>query len=194
MADSHIYLVSGLGNPGGKYARTRHNIGFMVVDELSRRFSISLSKKRFNAEFGKTRISGESLVLAKPQSFMNLSGPPLQQLSAYFKVKSQDIIVIHDDLDLPFGRIRIVKDRGHGGHNGIRSITQALGTRDYIRVRAGVGRPRGEKGVTSHVLGRFSSSEEPLLNELIEAGADACVTILKRGVQAAMNSFNTRKK
>ena len=193
MADSRIYMVSGLGNPGGKYAQTRHNIGFMVIDELSYRFSTPLTKNRFTAEFEKTRIRGEDLILVKPQAFMNLSGPPVQQLASFFKIHSSHIIVIHDDLDLEFGRIRIVKDRGHGGHNGIRSITQSLGTRDYIRIRAGVGRPKGDQGVTGHVLGRFSPEEESLLQALIKSGADACIAILKEGFQAAMNSFNTRR-
>jgi len=192
MDDNRMYMLAGLGNPGAKYAQTRHNIGFFVVDEIAKRYSLPLNKSRFDSQYSKGIINGIKTVLVKPQSFMNRSGFPVQRLSSYFKINVSDIIVIHDDLDLAFGRIMIVKDRGHGGHNGIRSMVQALGTKNFIRVRTGVGRPEISRGVTGHVLGRFSGSEEKEIDTIVQSAADASIAIMEKGVSAAMNSFNTR--
>jgi len=140
-------------------------------------------------------INGFNVVIARPQAYMNRSGPPVQQLAAYFKIQISNIIVVHDDLDLDFGRMLVCVNRGHGGHNGIRSVIEALGTKAFIRIRVGVGRPPGapgERGVTGHVLGRFAPSEVCELDRLVSLGADACVTIMEQGVSAAMNLYNTR--
>jgi len=192
MADSRIYMVAGLGNPGSKYAQTRHNIGFSVVDSLLRRYRLPPEKSRFDADYSKGVINGLNVVLVKPQAYMNRSGPPVQKLASYFKIQVSDIIVVHDDLDLDFGRLRIAANRGHGGHNGIRSIVESLGTKSFVRVRVGVGRPQGQRDVTGHVLGRFSSEEEGALDTLVERSADACVAVMEQGMSAAMNACNSK--
>jgi len=190
MADSRIFIVAGLGNPGNEYAQTRHNIGFSVVDSLLCHHGFPPEKSRFDACYSKGIINGLNVVIIKPQAYMNRSGPPVQKLAAYFKVQISDIIVVHDDLDLAFGRVSIVTNRGHGGHNGIRSIIEALGTKEFIRIRSGVGRPHGERGVTDHVLGSFSPEEKICLESLIVRGRDACVAVMEKGVSAAMNLYN----
>lgn len=190
MADDSLYMIAGLGNPGEKYVRTRHNFGFMVIDQIFHNFSFPDFKAKSDALFSKGRINGKQILLVKPHSFMNRSGIPIQQLSSFFKITPSNIIVVHDDLDLPFEMIKIAKNRGHGGHNGIRSIINALGTKDFVRIRMGVGHPRGEKNVTGHVLGIFSRDEEPLVQSVLEKSSDACIAVLKSGLQTAMNSFN----
>ncbi|MEA1968476.1 MAG: aminoacyl-tRNA hydrolase [Thermodesulfobacteriota bacterium] len=191
MAYNQVIMVAGLGNPGEKYTRTRHNIGFLVVDELARRYSLSLDRSRFDAKYSKGVIKGVKVVLVKPESFMNRSGFPVQKLSSYYKIELSDIVVVHDDLDLEFGKIKIVKNRGHGGHNGIRSIIDSFGSKDFIRIRTGVGRPRGPRGVTGHVLGRFSPEEKMELSIFVEKAADAVIAVMEQGVTAAMNIYNS---
>lgn len=195
MANSQIYMVAGLGNPGKEYSQTRHNIGFIVVEEIARRYNLTFNSSRFDADITKGIIEGKHTILVKPQSYMNRSGYPVQQISSYFKIETSNIIIIHDELDLPCGRIMIVKDRGHGGHNGIRSIIEILGTKNFIRIRVGVGRPTREQlaEVTGHVLGRFSGEEQREIDLVVKTTADACSLILSRNVQTAMNSFNSTK-
>ncbi len=193
MADSRLFLVAGLGNPGEKYARTRHNIGFIVLDELSRKLCLPLDKSRFKITFSKGKTGPIRLVLAKPQFYMNRSGPPIQSLASFYKILPTDLIVIHDDLDLEFGRIKIVKDRGHGGHNGIRSIIDALGTKAFVRIRVGVGRPAAQGSVTGHVLGSFSKQEKQRLDDMIKVVMDACMAVMDKGVFHAMNIYNSLK-
>ncbi len=184
-------MIAGLGNPGEQYARTRHNLGFMVVDELAHQFSFQAFKSKNNALFSKGKIVGKQVLLVKPQSFMNRSGMPVRQTASFFKISHSNIIVVHDDLDLPFNTLKICKNRGHGGHNGIRSIIDILSTKDFIRVRVGVGRPKGvQRDVTSHVLGGFSSDESASLESIIAKSADACIAVLKSGLQTAMNITN----
>lgn len=190
MSTDSVYMVAGLGNPGKNYHRTRHNVGFMVADRLAQRCCGTYTKSRYNAEFVKTVLNGQKIFITKPLSYMNRSGQPIASLTAYFKIQSADLIVAHDDLDLPFGRIRISKDRGHGGHNGIRSIIEALGTRDFSRIRIGVGHPGDSSDVTGHVLGDFSKNEAAKLDDIIDRCADACVDIMKSGPAAAMNTYN----
>lgn len=192
MADSRIYMVAGLGNPGSKYAQTRHNIGFFVVDSLLRHYRLSPEKSRFDADYSKGVINGLNVVLVKPQAYMNRSGPPVQKLASYFKIQVSDIIVVHDDLDLDFGRLRIAENRGHGGHNGIRSIVETLGTKAFVRIKVGIGRPQGQRDVTGHVLGRFSAEENGMLDTVVSRSAEACVAVMEHGVAAAMNTCNTR--
>lgn len=191
MPDQQLFLVAGLGNPGDRYAQTRHNIGFIAVDELSRQYLIPINKSRFDAEYGKGSILSNQVVLVKPQSFMNRSGFPIQKLAAYYKVPIANIVVIHDDIDLDLGRIMLVKDRGHGGHNGIRSLIDVLGSRDFIRIRVGVGRPDITSGVTGHVLGTFSSQEADEIKRITKETLKACTTILDKGIIRAMNLHNT---
>ncbi|MDY0222631.1 MAG: aminoacyl-tRNA hydrolase [Desulfobacterium sp.] len=193
MADNQIFMVAGLGNPGREYAQTRHNIGFFVAQALITTHRFPPEKNRPNTAYTKGLINGFNVVIARPQAYMNRSGPPLQQLAAYFKILPSNIIVVHDDLDLVFGRLLVAFNRGHGGHNGIRSTIEALGTKEFNRVRIGVGRPHGGQGVTGHVLGRFSPSEVAELAKVVDQGAEACEAIIQRGVTAAMNLYNTRE-
>ncbi|MCG8686632.1 MAG: aminoacyl-tRNA hydrolase [Desulfobacterales bacterium] len=193
MSDSKFTLVAGLGNPGKTYSQTRHNIGFMVVDSLASRIGQSLNKEKFDAAFAKTRAKGRDLFLVKPLSYMNRSGIPIQKLAAYYKIDMGDIIVVHDDMDLAFGKIKIVQGRGHGGHNGIRSIIDTFGRKECIRVRVGVGHPGSGGAVTGHVLGKFTPDEQAGLEQLIDEAADACLAIIDKGVVKAMNEVNSRK-
>ncbi|MCK5542827.1 MAG: aminoacyl-tRNA hydrolase [Desulfobacterales bacterium] len=191
MIDTKIFMIAGLGNPEKKYFQTRHNIGFMVVDELARRNALNFGKSRFDAEYVNLSFKQDKLFFVKPQSYMNKSGFPIQKLASYFKINISNIIIVHDDIDLPFGRIRISKDRGHGGHNGIRSIIEALGTKDFTRIRIGIASPARQSSTTGQVLGDFSKEENKTLDKLIGKAADASMSVIKEGVLASMNSYNS---
>lgn len=190
MPQNCITMVAGLGNPGREYVRTRHNIGFLVIDSLASQAGLGLKNARFEAQWVKGTLGRRQVLLVKPQSYMNRSGFPIQQLSSYFKIQLPDIIVVHDDLDLPFGRIRVAHNRGHGGHNGIRSIIDAFGEKTFYRVRVGVGRPPSLSGAVGHVLGKFSPEEIRELDHVVATAADACLTIIEKGGTFAMNLFN----
>ena len=192
MSGSQLTLIAGLGNPGKQYAHTRHNIGFLVADCLAARAGTRFDRSRFDADYAKTRLGGRDLFLVKPTTYMNLSGQSLQRFSSYFKIDLADIIVVHDDMDLRFGQLTIARGRGHGGHNGVRSIIDSFGRKDCTRVRTGVGHPGGGRSVTGHVLGRFSPDETAGLETLIETAADACICLLDKGLSRAMNAFNTK--
>jgi len=185
-----MWFVVGLGNPGSKYDKTRHNIGFMVVERLAERAGFKLDTKKFNARFGSGLIAGQKAVVAKPQTFMNCSGDSVQPMAAFYKLASQRIIIVHDELDLAFGCVRIKQSGGHAGHNGLRSISSRLGGGDYPRVRVGVGRPPHGGDVTGHVLGVFNSAEKANLEAVVERACEAVEMVLCDGVVAAMNSVN----
>lgn len=193
MSDSKFTLLAGLGNPGKEYSQTRHNIGFLVLDALASRLGTALDRQKFDADFTKARVRSGDIFLVKPMSYMNRSGIPIQRLAAYYKINMGDIVVVHDDMDLEFGKIKIVQGRGHGGHNGIRSIIDAFGRKECIRVRVGVGHPGARKNVTGHVLGKFTPDEQAGLDDLVESAVDACFAILENGVIKAMNKVNSRK-
>ena len=193
MLQKHIHLVVGLGNPGREYGKTRHNAGFMAIDNIAEAFSISLDKRKFNTVFGKGLIEGVDVILAKPMAFMNKSGPPVQNLAGYFKILYRDMLVIHDDIDLDFGRIKIIEKGGHGGHNGVRSLMDAFGESDFPRIRIGIGRSGGGADVTGHVLGKYSAGEAKVLDKVITGVRDAVVTILCKGIKDGMNRFNNKK-
>ncbi len=193
MSDSSLKLIAGLGNPGKDYAQTRHNIGFLVVDALASSSSLALNKSRFDSAYVKGRIKGRDLFLVKPMSYMNRSGVPIQKFASYYKIELSDIIIVHDDMDLEFGKIKVVQGRGHGGHNGVRSIIDSFGKKECVRVRVGVGHPGGKKGVTGHVLGRFTPDEQAGLGLAIDAAVDACLSILGDGITQAMNVVNSRR-
>lgn len=192
MAQPACKMIAGLGNPGQTYSRTRHNIGFLVVEAIAEKAGVDFNKTRFDAAFSRARIHGQEVFLVKPLAFMNRSGFPLQKLSAYFKISFTDIIVVHDDMDLPFGTLKIVQNRGAGGHNGVRSILEVFGRKDCIRVRVGVGHPDTHGQVTGHVLGRFTPGEQAALNDTVKTAVEACSLILSKGVVQAMNRVNTR--
>ena len=185
-------LIVGLGNPGKEYALTRHNAGFVIIDKLAAAARIALNKRKFNAVYGSGRLEGTEVILAKPLGYMNRSGPPVKQLAGFFKISSEAVLVIHDDIDLAFGRLKIKEKGGHGGHNGIRSLIDAFGGGDFVRLRIGVGRSEAETGVTGHVLGRFTKAETEQLGQLIARARDAVITILCEGTQVGMNNFNLK--
>ncbi len=193
MTREGVRLLVGLGNPGSSYSKTRHNIGFMVIDALSGAYSIPVEKKKWDVMFGRGKIKDKRVILAKPMAYMNRSGPPIRRLADYFGITGKDILVIHDDIDLTFKRLKIKMKGGHGGHNGIKSMINAFGNGDFTRLRMGVGRPDGPKDVTDHVLGRFSEDEKEILDETVKRAEDAAVTILCDGFQEGMNRFNKRK-
>ncbi|GBC62181.1 aminoacyl-tRNA hydrolase [Desulfonema ishimotonii] len=185
-------LIVGLGNPGSTYARTRHNIGFMTIDEIAREFSVTITGNQFGAAVGHGHIGGVRIVLAKPMLFMNRSGPPVLALSEALGTETENMLVIHDDMDLDLGRIKIKEKGGHGGHKGIRSLTDALGTGDFVRLRMGIGRPGIGADVVDHVLGEFTSEESARVTEQITRARDAVVTILCKGTRESMNIFNRK--
>jgi PTH1 family peptidyl-tRNA hydrolase len=184
-----LKIVVGLGNPGARYKDTRHNIGFQVVDELARRWRSETWKRRFEAEVSEHRAGGPVLIV-KPQTFMNLSGTAVREAAKFYKVESKDIIVIHDDLDLPIGRLRIREHGGAGGHKGIDSMIGQLGTDEFVRVKFGISRPPAEWDTADYVLGRFGSKEQATIAQTISLAADAVEAILAEGAAAAMNRFN----
>ena len=188
--DGRLRLVVGLGNPGPRYSATRHNIGFRVVDRLADEFAIDIGRQKFEAVFGRGRVDSVEVVLAKPLAFMNRSGPPVRQLSDFFKISNQDILVIHDDIDLAFGRIKIKEKGGHGGHNGIRSVIDAFGSGTFTRLRLGIGRSGTGQDAAAYVLDRFGRDETSMLPQVIQRARDAVVTILVQGTKVGMNQFN----
>jgi len=187
-----LKLVAGLGNPGSKYAATRHNVGFMVAEELAVRSGISLKRSGYQGIYGVGRAAGAETTILLPQTFMNLSGASVAAACKSLGVEPGDLIVIHDDIDLPFGALRIKLGGGHGGHNGIRSICSVLGRGDFVRVRVGVGRPPVGGDVAGYVLGPFGAAERGQLANALTNSAVAVETILARGVPQAMNEFNNR--
>jgi PTH1 family peptidyl-tRNA hydrolase len=197
MPDSRSILVVGLGNPGPRYAATRHNAGFMVIDRLADTCAIALDKRKFDTQFGRGVASGRSVVLAKPQSFMNRSGYPTRRLADYFGISGEEMVVIHDDIDLAFGRIKIKQKGGDGGHKGIQSLIEAFGGGDFTRIRIGVGRggdrPGAENAVVAHVLGRFDPQESSDLDLIVATAAEAAEALLRHGVREAMNRFNSKR-
>ena len=190
MAERKTTLIAGLGNPGEKYEKTRHNAGFLVVDRLSREFGIPLTKQKFDLVYGKGAMEGADVILAKPMSFMNRSGLPIRRLADYMGLTSEDLLVVYDDIDLTFERIKLKEKGGHGGHNGIRSLIDSFGTRDFPRLRIGIGRPEGEKDVTGHVLGRFTAEEAEVMDRVVDTAGQVVVTFVTKGLTAAMNNFN----
>lgn len=187
------WLVVGLGNPGAEYERTRHNIGFRVLDKVAADLGARFKRGRASAVVAEARDGETRLVLAKPTTYMNLSGQAVGPLAKYYKVPAERVVVVHDEIDLPFGEVRIKVGGGTAGHNGLRSIVQSLGTNDFVRVRAGVGRPRGRKEAADHVLDAFSKAEEKDLPFLVGDAADAALLIVRHGAERAQNEVNTRQ-
>ncbi|GLW62054.1 peptidyl-tRNA hydrolase [Actinomadura rubrobrunea] len=191
MTGSEPWLVVGLGNPGPSYAGTRHNAGFMVLDALAGRVGGRFkAHRRVHAEAVEGRLAGERVVLAKPRSFMNDSGGPVKGLRDFFKVPVERLVVVHDELDIPYGAVRLKQGGGDNGHNGLRSITKSLGGGNYLRVRFGVGRPPGRMDPAVYVLKDFSAAERKELDLNVERAADAVEALLTRGLAAAQNVFH----
>jgi peptidyl-tRNA hydrolase, PTH1 family len=180
----------GLGNPGKEYALTRHNAGFQVVDRLARSFGISLQQRKFRANWGTGTAYGRRVVLVEPISFMNRSGEVVAEVIRYFNMTADQMLVIHDDLDLPVGRIRLASRGGAGGHRGVSSIIEHLGRQDFPRMKLGIGRPIGGEAVEKYVLQTPYPEESRSFKEMIERGVEAVHTVLSAGLAAAMNRFN----
>jgi PTH1 family peptidyl-tRNA hydrolase len=193
MPKKCVGLVVGLGNPGNTYKNTRHNVGFMVLDQIAKDFSIALVKQKFDTVFGRGSVDGVEVVLAKPMAFMNRSGPQVQRFARYYRILSEDMLVVHDDIDLAFGRIKIKEKGGDGGHKGVRSIIGAFGGGGFTRLRIGVGRPEATISAADHVLGKFSLKEEKVIDRIITEARDAVVTILCKGAKEGMNRFNDKR-
>jgi len=187
-----MYLMIGLGNPGSRYARTRHNIGFMVLEKIAAQWKISLTQKSFDALWNRGKINNVSVLLAMPQTYMNLSGKSVGRLMAYYKVDIDHVIVIHDDLDLPFGTIRLKKGGGDAGHKGLKSVVTALGSADFLRIRMGIGKPADKAGIENYVLQMFNQEEQVLLPESIQLAAEAAAEIVVSGRQQVMAKYHTK--
>src|SRR6266567_1172129 len=184
-------LIVGLGNPGSKYLWTRHNAGFMVLDELARRAGIPVTRKTFSGLYGEGSYRGERLLLLKPQTFMNLSGRSVNPALHFHRLSLQDLIVIHDDIDVPFGRIKLKEGGGHAGHNGLRSLMQELGGGQFTRIRVGVGRPlHGD--AADYVLAPFVRDEQTLLPRILEGAVDFLELLLAEGLPKAMSLCNNK--
>jgi PTH1 family peptidyl-tRNA hydrolase len=184
-----LKLIVGLGNPGPEYSDTRHNVGFLVVDELASRHGVSLrSQARWKARTAKIADVADGVMLAKPTTFMNLSGWAVRELAGFYRLPPDDLLIVVDDADLPVGRLRLRPGGSAGGHNGLKSIIEELGTDAFPRLRIGVGRQPGE--LRNHVLGRFSSDEESRIESAVKRAADAAELFAREGILAAMNAFN----
>jgi peptidyl-tRNA hydrolase, PTH1 family len=190
MADER-WIIAGLGNPGPEYAGTRHNAGHMVLALLAERMGARFKAHRTRNDTAEGRLAGQAVTLARPRSYMNLSGGPVAALMAFYKLPAQRLVVIHDELDIPFGAVRLKLGGGDSGHNGLRSITSALGTRDYYRVRFGIGRPPGRMDPAAYVLRDFAVPERKDLPFLIDRAADATETLITKGLAEAQNTYHT---
>jgi peptidyl-tRNA hydrolase, PTH1 family len=186
----NVYLIAGLGNPGREYKQTRHNIGFMVAEQLSSDLSISMGKVQSRAIIGMGRALDSKIIIAKPQTYMNRSGEAVKGLIKFYKIPLENLIVIHDDLDIPFGTIRIRKQGGPGGQKGVKSIIDHMGTQEFNRLRMGIDRPPGRMDAADYVLQRFSRNEEEQLEPLVKQASKAVQTIISRGMDQAMNEYN----
>jgi PTH1 family peptidyl-tRNA hydrolase len=188
-------LICGLGNPGREYERHRHNIGFMVVEALLPRARGELNQEKFQARVGQGTLGGERILFVEPQTYMNLSGRSLAEAARFYKVAVEDILVIHDELDLPFGRLQLKAGGGTGGHNGLKSSVQSLGADGFIRLRFGIGKPEGpnaKERVAGYVLSNFDDGERRQLEELMGRASDMAETWAREGLATAMNRFNRK--
>jgi PTH1 family peptidyl-tRNA hydrolase len=187
------WLVVGLGNPGREYAGNRHNVGFMVADLLAGRLGAKFGRhRRAVAEVAEGRLGfgGPRVVLAKPLTYMNLSGGPVAALAQFYKVAPGQVIAVHDELDIPYGQLRVKCGGGEGGHNGLRSMSKSLGTKEYVRVRFGVGRPPGRQDPADYVLSDFSAVERKELEFLVDRAADMVESVITRGVEPTQNAYH----
>jgi peptidyl-tRNA hydrolase, PTH1 family len=190
MADDR-WIIAGLGNPGPEYAGNRHNAGHMVLTLLAERMGARFKAHRSRCDIAEGRLGGQPVTLARPHSYMNLSGPPVAALVKFYKLSPERLVVIHDELDIPFGVVRLKLGGGDNGHNGLRSVTQSLGTREYLRVRFGIGRPPGRMDPATFVLRDFGTAERKELPLAIDRAADAAEALISAGLDAAQNTYHT---
>lgn len=187
-----MHIIIGLGNPGIKYTATRHNVGFDAITRISDDYNIPIDYKKHKAICGKGRIAGEKVILAKPQTYMNLSGESVRELIDFYKLTPQDIIVIYDDISLDVGQLRIRERGSAGGHNGIKSIISHLGGQEFTRIKIGVGDKPKNYDLADYVLARFTDQENETIREALEKTSKACETIISEGISFAMNEFNKK--
>ena len=185
-------LVAGLGNPGRKYKETRHNVGFWVVDRLAEQASLAYKEEGVPPKYqlADTHLWGQKVFLLKPMEYMNRSGGPIKRVASYYEIVPEDILVVHDDLDVSLGRLKFVRSGGHGGHNGIRSIIEGLGTRNFPRLKIGIGRPPQNVPADRYVLSRFSPQERNVIEEVVELSVKGIEEFIRNGIDSAMNKFN----
>ncbi len=187
----NLYLIAGLGNPGSDYARTRHNVGFMVLEGVAKRWGVGWTyEKKFNARLARAERTHRTALLCEPQTYMNSSGEAVGAVAEFYRIPVDRLLIVLDDADLPFGQLRLRPGGSSGGHHGLESIEQHLGTREYARLRVGIGRQSGAREITSYVLGRFSSTETPLLDKVLTVASDQVECWLEAGIQKAMSQFN----
>ena len=189
-SNQNAYLIVGLGNPGPEYRQTRHNFGFMVVDQLAEELQIQIKRVKFKAMIGEGKTEGKSVILAKPLTFMNDSGRAVAALMKYFKVPLENLLVLHDDLDLPLGTIRLRPQGGTSGQRGMASIVEKLGTQNFPRLRLGVSRPPGQMDPVEYVLQKFSPGELELQKMVTRQAAEAALLFIHSGLETAMNKYN----
>lgn len=185
-----MYLIVGLGNPEEEYSNTRHNMGFDVVNELSRECNIKVSKSKFDAFYGMGEINSKKIILVKPQTYMNLSGESVIKFKKFYKISNKQIIVIYDDIDLKTGDIRIKAKGSAGSHNGMKSVVENLNTQDFIRVRVGIGAPENKADIINYVIGKIPKREREVLDQAIIKAKNSVIEILENGIDNAMNRFN----
>lgn len=188
-----MYVICGLGNPGKKYANTRHNMGFITIDQLAEKHDIKVDKVKFKALVGEGRIAGQKVLLVKPQTYMNLSGESVQEVMHFYKLDPEELIVIYDDLDLEVGALRLRKFGSAGTHNGMRSVVQHLNSDRFPRIRLGIG-ANGKRDIIDHVIGGFTKDEVPVLEEAVTKAVSAIECMLGEGIDRAMSQYNTKKK
>ena len=193
LSNNGIWMIAGLGNPGDDYKNSRHNIGFRVIDGLSEDLNILSAKTKMTATIADINWEGYRLFLIKPLGYMNRSGSVLYEVARYFHIDISHLIVIHDDVDIQLGNIKIKQKGGHGGHNGIRSVIESFRSDEFYRIRIGIGRPSLEGTMTNHVLGNFHSDEKEQVNIVIETALRSIKTILLKGISQAMNQFNNKQ-
>jgi PTH1 family peptidyl-tRNA hydrolase len=189
-----FFLIAGLGNPGEAYRASRHNVGFEAVDRLAARHSIAWTARRFSGIWGQGRIADQTTGLIKPQTYMNLSGEAVAQAARFLGIEPPRLAVVHDDLDLEFGRIQVRQGGGDGGHRGVRSVIEHLGSADFVRLRLGIGRPPADADTVEHVLSAFAAGDEEILAGQLERCADAIETWMAAGLSTSMNRFNTWRR
>lgn len=189
---SPTYLIAGLGNPGRQYQASRHNIGFMLVTHLAEKLGIAFTRLESKALVTKTIYQDSNVILAKPQTYMNLSGQAVSSLVRFYKIQLDHLLVVYDDVDLPYGRIRIRPSGGSAGQKGMQSIISQLGTQDFPRMRMGIGRPPGSKGAASYVLRNFSGEDADFLPPILDQGVDAVLTFISEDLTTAMNRYNSK--
>ncbi len=188
-----MYLIVGLGNPETDYAKTRHNMGFNVLNKLAQKYSIEINKSKFKGYYGSGFIEGQKVVLLKPQTYMNLSGESVVEALNFFKIAPEEMLVIYDDIDIEPGSIRIRRNGSAGTHNGMRSIVEHIKTENFARIRVGIGKPKGHIDMISHVIGHIPEEEAKLLDEGTDVATNAVIEMMKNSIDSAMNKYNKKK-